>query len=196
MIFNGGFVVQKCCIRESEVENFDTEERLKQVERLKGGEAKVAGERKGKVGMSEDDLVIRVVNAVVGEHAEFEKVDSNHINENDIHKIIETTRYSSFKKLMMVTRYVLRFIKNISNKVNKIIEEINADEYNIALKLWIKNEQSLLKFERNFDKLHKSLKSESHVSENFRQILNFLQPCSKKYHHLFVCCLKLKINEF
>ena len=26
--------------------------------------------------------------------------------------------------------------------------------------------------------------------------LNFLQSCSQKYHHLFVSCLKLKINEF
>ena len=58
---------------------------------------------------------------------------------------------------MMVTCYVLRFIKNISNKVSKIREEINTDEYNIALKLWLKNEQTLLKFEGNFDKLHKSL---------------------------------------
>ena len=147
-------MVQKCCIRESEVENFDTEERLKQVERSVGGEAKVVGRRKGKVGKSKDDLVIRVVNAVIVEHAEFEKVESNRINENNIHKIIEITRYSSFKKLMMVTCYMLRFIKNISNKVSKIRKEVNADEYNVALKLWIKNEQSLL----NFDKLHKSLK--------------------------------------
>ena len=106
--------------RESEVENFDTEERLKQVERSVGGEAKVVGGRKGKVGKSKDDLVIKVVNAVIVEHAEFEKVESNCINENNIHKIIEITRYSSFKKLMMVICYVLRFIKNISNKVNKI----------------------------------------------------------------------------
>ena len=25
---------------------------------------------------------------------------------------------------------------------------------------------------------------------------NFPQPCSKKYHHLFIWCLKLKINKF
>ena len=50
--------------------------------------------------------MIRVVNAVVVEHAEFEEVESNHIKENNIHKIIEITRYSSFKKLMMVTCYV------------------------------------------------------------------------------------------
>ena len=101
--------------------------------------------------------MIRVVNAVVVEHVEFEKV-CNHINKNNIHKIIEITGYSRLKKLIMVTCYVLRFIKNTSNKVNKISEEINADEYNIGLKLWINNEQSLLKLERNFDKLHKTLK--------------------------------------
>ena len=140
------------------VGNFDIEERLKQVEELVGGEAKVVGGRKGKVGKSKDDPVIRVVNAVVAEYAEFEKVESNHINENNIHKMIDITSYSRFKKLMMVTCYVLRFIKYISNKVNRIREEINADEYDIALKLWAKNEQSLLKFERNFGKLHKSLK--------------------------------------
>ena len=68
---------------------------------------------------------------------------------------------------MMVTCYVLRFIKNISNKVSKIREEINTDEYNIALKLWLKNEQTLLKFEGNFDKLHKSLQ----LSDNHDKIL-------------------------
>ena len=87
--------------------------------------------------------MIRVVNAVVVERAEFEKVECYHINENNIHKIIEIIRYNSFKKLIMVTCYVLRFIKNISNKVNKIREETDIGEYNIALKLWTKNEQSL-----------------------------------------------------
>ena len=136
--------------RESEVENFGAEERLKQVERLMGGEAKDAGGRKGKLEKSKND----VINAVVVEHVEFEKVECNHINENNIHKIIEITRYSSFKKLIVVTCYLLRFIKNNSNKINKIREQKNVDEYNIALKLWIKKEQSLLKFETNFDKLY------------------------------------------
>ena len=124
-----------------------------------GGEAKVVGGRNGKVGKSKDDLVIRVVNTVVVEHAEFEEVERNHINENNTHEIIEITKYSSFRKLMMVTRYVLQLIKNTFNKVSKIREEINGDEYNIAPKLCIKNEQLSLKFERNFDKLQKILKT-------------------------------------
>ena len=136
--------------RESEVKNFGAKERLKQVERLMGGEAKDPGGRKGKLEKSKND----VINAVVAEHVEFEKVECNHINENNIHKIIEITRYSSFKKLIVVTCYLLRFIKNNSNKINKIREQKNVDEYNIALKLWIKKEQSLLKFETNFDKLY------------------------------------------
>ena len=115
--------------RESEVKNFGAEERLKQVERLMGGEAKDAGGRKGKLEKSKND----VINAVVAEHVEFEKVECNHINENNIHKIIEITRYSSFKKLIVVTCYYLRFIKNNSNKINKIREQKNVDEYNIAL---------------------------------------------------------------
>ena len=89
--------------RDSEVENFDAEERLKQVERSLGGEARVVGGRKGKVGKSKDDLVIRVVNAVVVERAEFEKLECNHINKNNIHKIIKITRCSSFNKLIMIT---------------------------------------------------------------------------------------------
>ena len=136
--------------RESEVKNFGAKERLKQVERLMGGEAKDPGGRKGKLEKSKND----VINAVVAEHVEFEKVECNHINENNIHKIIEITRYSSFKKLIVVTCYLLRFIKNNSNKINKIREQKNVDEYNIALKLWIKKEQSLLKFETNFNKLY------------------------------------------
>ena len=103
--------------------------------------------------------MIRVVNTVVVEHAEFEEVERNHINENNTHEIIEIIKYSSFRKLMMVTRYVLRLIKNTFNKVSKIREEINGDEYNIAPKLCIKNEQLSLKFERNFDKLQKILKT-------------------------------------
>ena len=161
---------EKWYLKESAVKNFDTEERLRQVEKLVGSEAKVVGGRKGEVGKSKDDLMIRVVNAVVVKHAEFGKVESNHTNENNIHKTIKITRYSSFKKLMMVTCYVLQFIENISNKVNKIREEINTDEYNIVLKLRIKNEQSLLKFERNFYKLHKSLKLfDDHIKRTFRK---------------------------
>ena len=38
--------------------------------------------------------------------------------------------------------------------------------------------------------------SDSQVYENFCQIKIFPQPCSKKYHNLFVWRLKLKINEF
>ena len=40
------------------------------------------------------------------------------------------------------------------------------------------------------------------VTVNFSRLGKFLpnsnypQPCSKKYHHSFVWCLKLKINEF
>ena len=70
--------------RDSEVENFDAEERLKQVERLVGGEAKVVGGRKDKVEKLKNDVVIRIVNAVVVEHVEFEEVECNHINENNI----------------------------------------------------------------------------------------------------------------
>ena len=40
------------------------------------------------------------------------------------------------------------------------------------------------------------LKSGSHVLENFCEIKIFLRHVRKKYHHLFVWCLKLKINEF
>ena len=70
--------------RDSEVENFDAEERLKQVERLVGREAKVVGGRKDKVEKLKNDVVIRIVDAVVVEHVEFEEVECNHINENNI----------------------------------------------------------------------------------------------------------------
>ena len=38
--------------------------------------------------------------------------------------------------------------------------------------------------------------TQSHVPENFGQINFFSQSCLKKYNHLFVWCLKMKINEF
>ena len=132
--------------RNSEVEDLNAEESLKQVERLVGDETKVVGGRKGDVGKLKNDLVIRVVNAVVVEHVEFEKVECHHRSENNIHKIIEIARYSSFEKLIVLTWYVLQFMRNNSNKEGTPNYK-NADEHNFVSKLWKNNKQSLIKIE-------------------------------------------------
>ena len=48
--------------------------------------------------------------------------------------------------------------------------------------------------ERGFFK--KILKSDSHDPENVCQIKIFPSLVQKKYYHLFVWCLKMKVNEF
>ncbi|CAB4031719.1 Hypothetical predicted protein, partial [Paramuricea clavata] len=60
--------------------------------------------------------------------------------------VINSDRFSSLKKLILVTGYVLRFVNNLRKRVkretNLITEDmITVTEYNEALIMWIKDEQ-------------------------------------------------------
>ena len=75
---------------------------------------------------------------------------------------IQCDRFSSLKKLVMVTGYVLRFINNLKKKVlkktNLVTEDmLTVNEYNEALLMWIKDEQFRLKQQDNYSKLEASL---------------------------------------
>ena len=61
----------------------------------------------------------------------------------DIHLIIDTSRYSSFAKLLSVTAYVYRFLQNVRKDEPRIVGLISATEKQAALKFWIQNCQTL-----------------------------------------------------
>ena len=81
-----------------------------------------------------------------------------------INEIIDINRFSNLCKLINTTGYVFRFINNlkarVKNKNDSIILEqtITIEEYNHALKGWIKAEQQLLQKRKDFQKLQSSLK--------------------------------------
>ena len=55
-----------------------------------------------------------------------------------VHQIIDADRYSSWKKLLRVTAYILRFVKRAN--VNRRME-LEAEEIRSAEELWIKSIQ-------------------------------------------------------
>ena len=81
-----------------------------------------------------------------------------------IPNVIDITRFSSMKKLITVTGYVIRFVDNLKGTVrndntNVLLENtLTIDEYKNALKLWIKTEQEILQRQADFGKLKVSLK--------------------------------------
>ena len=84
-------------------------------------------------------------------------------NISSISAVIDCTRYSSLKKLIPTTGYLLRFVNNLKKRVRKQGNQIDdsvltVDEYNEALLIWIKNEQSLMREQSNYSKLCASLR--------------------------------------
>ena len=66
-------------------------------------------------------------------------------NVNSIQNIIEIEKFSSYKKLLRVTSWVFRFIKNITKKKDKnLLPYINADKLEAKL-LWLRVDQSHIK---------------------------------------------------
>ena len=66
-----------------------------------------------------------------------------------MHNVIDITRFSSLKKLIIVTGYVIRFVNNLkgtwkNDNANVLLEnKLTIDEYKNALNLWIKTEQEI-----------------------------------------------------
>eukprot|EP00795_Rhopilema_esculentum_P006856 gene6856-12454_t len=61
----------------------------------------------------------------------------------NVSSIIDCDRFSSYSKLLRVTSYVFRFIKNCRSK-DKNIDELNSDELNEAECAWIRDMQSCI----------------------------------------------------
>ena len=77
-----------------------------------------------------------------------------------LHDVIDIERYSSLKKLFIVTAYVIRFTNNLIYKIKKkdiISGDLSLDELNYVEYAWIKSEQSIIKSEQKFLLLKKSL---------------------------------------
>ena len=90
-----------------------------------------------------------VVFEVAAEHVNNLSIVLNSRTTNDvkvaktIHNVIDITRFSSLKKLIIVTGYVLRFLNSLKGSLkidnaNVLLENtLTIDEYNNALNLWI-----------------------------------------------------------
>ena len=173
-----------------DVSKFDVGERLKLVEvvvqnKAKGGKKDFKGingvnmfcsdffDGAGQIAFHVDNNFKEgsdVVSEVAADHFINLSIVLNSRTTNDvkvaetIHNVIDITRFSSLKKLIIVTGYVIRFLNNLKGTLKK--ENINAlldntlaiDENNNALNLWIKTEQEILQRQTDFGKLKVSLK--------------------------------------
>jgi len=63
------------------------------------------------------------------------------IQTTTLHKIIDPNNYNSLGKLLRVTSYVHRFIRNIIKHNNHQYDQLTATEIDMARVLWIKNNQ-------------------------------------------------------
>ena len=69
-------------------------------------------------------------------------------NVNNIQNIINIGKFSSYKKLLRVTSWVFRFIKNLTKKKDKnLLPYMNADELEEAKLLWLRVNQLEIKLE-------------------------------------------------
>lgn len=78
----------------------------------------------------------------------------------NLHNVIDSTRFSSLKKLVRVTAYVFRFIdviKKIRQRCNSSEKVVSVEEYEHALSAWILSEQVKLSKESSFKKMSSSL---------------------------------------
>ena len=167
-----------------EVDEFDVGEKWKLVESVVESEMKVVKKnlKDAKTvhnfcfetfsrGVEVSDEVLKVVRDVEIEHVNNLSVvqTSQTVTEkkdvtNSIYNVIDITRFSSLKKLIMVTGYVFRFINNLKSKIKTEISKLvfdnvlTFDEYERAINLWVVAEQEMLKRQSDFMKLKTSLK--------------------------------------
>ncbi|CAB4007545.1 PREDICTED: uncharacterized protein LOC100197852 [Paramuricea clavata] len=115
---------------------------------------------------NENSLVGRVDVEVPTEVVNFSNTTEKGTPNNSrcsISAVIDCTRYSSLKKLVLVTGYVIRFIKNVRKRVKKqddlVCEDVlTVSEYNAASHMWVKDEQLLMKEQDNYANLCASLR--------------------------------------
>ena len=72
--------------------------------------------------------------------------------------LIQVDRFSSFRKLVRVTAYVIRAVRKFKSKTaNLHIGPLSVDELTIAERYWIKDSQKNLEQEKSFNSLKAQL---------------------------------------
>ena len=98
-----------------------------------------------------------------------------------IGEVIDIKRFSDLERLLRVTTYVVRFLNNLKaavNKVNRMYGELVVDELEVAEKLWVKYEQSVIISDKlKFEKLKYSL-------DLFYDDKNFVRSKTRMDKHL------------
>ena len=118
--------------------------------------------------VDENSLVGRVDVEVSAEVVNFSNTTTRGTPNNRrlISAVIDCTRYSSLKKLVLTTGYVMRFVNNLRKPVGKqhgdMVNDsvLTIDEYNKfkALMMWIKEQQILMNEQSNYTNLCASLR--------------------------------------
>ena len=114
--------------------------------------------------------------------------------------VIDCNKFSSLKKLIVTTGYVLRFIKNLRKRITKQENLITDDvltvaEFNEALQLWIKDEQHLMKKQENYANIRSSLR----LFESEDGLLRLQGRCansSLQYQEQYPIILRNKDSHF
>ena len=83
--------------------------------------------------------------------------------ETGLSSVVDSARFGSLHKLILVTVYVYRFVEKLRNRNvsfrNESLKscEVSSEEYNKSLEAWIREEQRLLMTQHKFNKLKSSL---------------------------------------
>ena len=80
----------------------------------------------------------------------------------NLSNVVDVTKFSSIRRLLLVTAFVLRFKNNLINKWKRkehliVTGDINLEEINHAEELWVKREQFTIEKGVKYEKLKKSL---------------------------------------
>ena len=92
-----------------------------------------------------------------GECILISKVETSELG---LSNFIDVTRYGSLQKLLRITTYVKRFVRNVRSKKiggEVVLKMLTADDIEEALRLWIIYEQGVLMKNGNFENLKHSL---------------------------------------
>ncbi|CAB4009873.1 Hypothetical predicted protein [Paramuricea clavata] len=111
---------------------------------------------------SVDELSVKIGNISEGSCLNNTTQNDTPDNACSLNTVIDCTRYSSLKKLIVTTGYVMRFINNLRKQVKKQSDVITdnvlkVDEYETALSMRIKDEQLVIKRQSIFCNLRASL---------------------------------------
>jgi hypothetical protein len=154
----------------------------------------------GTNGNSVDELSVKIGNISEGSCLNNTTQNDTPDNACSLNTVIDCTRYSSLKKLIVTTGYVMRVINNLRKRVKKQSDVITddvlkVDEYETALSMWIKDEQLVIKRQSNFRNLRASLNLFEDKDGSLRLKGRFANS-SLKYEEQHPVLLRCKDSHF